>query len=490
MVYGLLTTLAFSLGALGRAHDIPVSALFRDEIEPDPTKLRWRYRVGVAAAVAALVGAVFLLTPDWRLSAIYVGATVAAFALLRLVAFGVMRLARALPRPRGVAWRLALGNIHRPGALTPAVVLSLGLGLSLLVTLTLIDLNIRRQISDAGGGPVPSFFFADIPSAERDAFKAFVGATSPGAEVAIVPMMRGRIVAINDVPADKLHPRTGSAFALEGDRGITTAPSVPEGSVLAAGTWWPADYAGPPLVSFDKELADGLGIHLGDRITVNVLGRNLTAAVASLRRIEWQKLGINFFMVFSPNTFAGAPHSELATATFPKGAGEAPELALLKAVANAYPTVTAVRVKDVLESIDHLVGQLALAIRGASSVAIAASVLVLAGALAAGRRARIYDNVVLKVLGATRARLLAALLIEYGLLGAATALFGVAAGSLARLFHRHPRHAVQLRHRLGLGVAGGAVRAGVDGDPRSPRDMAGARRKAGAPPEGDVRPRS
>ena len=314
------------------------------------------------------------------------------------------------------------------------MVLSLGLGLSLLVTLSLIDVNIRHQIADAGAGPVPSFFFADIPSAEHDAFKSFVQKTTPDADVAIVPMMRGRIVAINDVPAEKLHPKSGSAFALEGDRGITTADAVPDGSVLSSGAWWAKDYAGPPLVSFDKGLADGLGIHLGDRITVNVLGRNITASVASLRRIEWEKLGINFFMVFSPNTFSGAPHSELATATFPKGAGDAPELALLKAVAGAYPTVTAVRVKDVLETVNHLVGQLALAIRGASSVAIVASILVLAGALAAGRRARTYDSVVLKVLGATRVRLLGALLIEYGLLGAATALFGVTAGSLAAWF--------------------------------------------------------
>lgn len=430
-LYGLLTTLAFSLGALGRAHDIPVSALFRDQIEPDPSLLRARYRVAVAAAVLALVGTVFLFTPDWRLSAFYIGATVVAFVLLRLVAFGLMRLARGLPHARRMELRLALANIHRPGALTPSVVLSLGLGLALLVTLTLIDVNIRRQISDAGEGRVPSFFFADIPSADRAAFRSFVETHAPGAQVETVPMMRGRIVALRDVPADKLKPKAGSAFALEGDRGITIAEALPEGSTLAAGQWWPSGYGGPPLVSFDKQLADGLGIGLGDHVTVNVLGRNITATIASLRRIEWEKLGINFFMVFSPNTFAGAPFSELATASFPPGAGDAPEVALLKDVANAYPTVTAVRVKDVLETLNHLVEQLALAIRGASSVAIAASILVLAGALAAGRRARVYDAVVLKVLGATRGRLLAALLIEYGLLGAATALFGILAGSAA-----------------------------------------------------------
>ena len=433
-LYGLLTTLVFSLGALGRAHDIPVSALFRDQIEPDPTGVRWRYRAAVGVALAGLVGAVFLFTPDWRLSGIYIAATIVAFLLLRGVAFGLMRLARAAPHPARVEARLALANIHRPGALTPSVVLSLGLGLALLVTLTLIDVNIRRQISDAGAGAIPSFFFVDIPSRSRDEFKSFVETHAPGVTVASVPMMRGRIVALNDVPAERIKPKQGSAFALEGDRGITTADTLPDGSMLAAGTWWQPGYAGPPLVSFDKDLAKGLGLGLGDRVTVNVLGRNITATIANLRSIEWEKLGINFFMVFSPNTFAGAPHSELATATFPGGGGDAPEIALLKDVANAYPTVTTVRVKDLLETLNRLVGQLAVAIRGASGVTIAASILVLAGALAAGRRARVYDAVVLKVLGATRGRLLAALLMEYALLGAATALFGILAGGVAAWF--------------------------------------------------------
>lgn len=431
VAFGLLTTLAFSLGALGRAHDIPVSALFRDAVEPDATPLRPRYRVGLALAVAALVGSVFALTPDWRLSAIFVGAIAVAFVLLRLVAWAIMRLARMAPHPRGTALRLALANIHRPGALTPSVVLSLGLGLALLVTLTLIDSNIRRQITDAAAGPIPSFFFADIPSADRQAFAEFVVTRAPGVNVVAVPMMRGRIVAFNGTPAEQWKAKPGSAFALEGDRGVTTSEGVPDGSTLVDGDWWPKDYAGPPLVSFDADLASGLGLKRGDSVGVNVLGRTITARIANLRKIEWQKLGINFFMVFSPNSFAGAPHSELATATFPQGAGEGPEVALLKAVAEAYPTVTVVRVTDVLETLNRLVGQLATAVRGASGVAVAASVLVLAGALAAGRRARVYDAVVLKVLGATRRRLLAALVLEYAMLGAVTAVFGVLAGGLA-----------------------------------------------------------
>ena len=203
---------------------------------------------------------------------------------------------------------------------------------------------------------------------------------------------------------------------------------MPAGSTLAEGDWWPADYSGPPLVSMEADVAAGIGVGLGDSVTLNVMGRNITAKIANLRRVNWRSMGINFVFVFSPNTFAGAPHMFLATAAFPDGGGTERELALLQQVAQTFPTVTTIRVKDTLEAVARITDQLAFAIRGATSIALLAAILVLAGAIAAGQRARIYDAVVLKTLGATRWRLMQAYLIEYGLLGLATAIFGRAGG--------------------------------------------------------------
>jgi len=246
-----------------------------------------------------------------------------------------------------------------------------------------------------------------------------------------VPMMRGRLVALKGIPVAQIKADEQASWVLDGDRGITYAATPPEGSTVATGEWWPSDYRGKPLVSFDQKLAEGLGLRVGDEITVNVLGRNLTATIANLRRIEWRSLGINFVMVFSPNTFAGAPHTHLATVTFPGGSDPSTEAKILRATAQAYPTVTTVRVKEALEAANEVISQLVLAIRGASSIALISSLLVLAGALAAGHRARLYDAVVLKTLGATRAKLLTAYSLEYGALGLATAVFGLVAGSLA-----------------------------------------------------------
>jgi putative ABC transport system permease protein len=218
---------------------------------------------------------------------------------------------------------------------------------------------------------------------------------------------------------------------LQSDRGITYATDVPHGSKVVEGDWWTPDYRGPPLISFEKKIADGLKIKVGDPVVVNVLGRNIAAHVANLRSVHWENLGINFVLVFSPGTFAGAPHTQIATLTYPNGGSPAQEIELLKAASEAFPAVTAVRVKDAIEAVAGIVKNLVLAVRSASAVALIAAVLVLGGALAAGHRYRVYDAVVLKTLGATRMRLIGAYIIEYLLLGAATALFGVAAGSIA-----------------------------------------------------------
>jgi putative ABC transport system permease protein len=433
-VYGLMTAVVFALWPLGRAHDVPVAALFRDEVAPAPRWPRRRYVAAIGVAGAILTALAVTLSYDRRIAVMFVVAAAAVFVTLRLVAALVMALARRAPRARSTLLRLVIANIHRPGALTPTVVLSLGLGLALLVTLTLIDANLRRQFSQALPDHAPSFYFVDIQGAEAAHFEAFVRARAPDAKLEQVPMLRGRIVSARGVKAEDLRPPDNASWVLHSDRGITYGNEIPPGSRLVAGEWWPADYQGPPLVSFEAKIADALGLKIGDPVVINVLGRNITATIANLRSVDWQTLGINFVMVLTPNALRGAPHADIATLTYPGGATPAAELALLKAVADAFPGVTIVRVKEALDAVSKIVLNLTLGIRGASAVALLAAVLVLAGALATGHRHRVYDAVVLKTLGATRLRLTGSYALEYLLLGAATALFGVAAGSLAAAY--------------------------------------------------------
>jgi putative ABC transport system permease protein len=430
-LYGLLTATAFALWPLGRAHDAPVSALFRAEVAPERRAPRKRYVAATGAAVAALIALAVVAAYDRKIAAIFVVAAALVFAMLRLVALAVMFVARRMPRPRSTILRLAVTNIHRPGALTPTVVLSLGLGVALLVTVLEIDGNLRRQFTAALPEKAPSFFFLDIPTTDSERFDALVHAQAPQGKLERVPMLRGRIVGAGGIRAEDMKAAPSAQWVLQSDRGITYADEIPAGSRVVDGEWWRADYAGPPLVSLEKKIAEGLGLKVGDEITVNVLGRELTARIANLRALDWQSLGINFVLVFSPSTFRGAPVTHIATLTFPDGGTVAQETALLKTLETAMPGVTAVRVKDALDAIGTLVMNLVLAIRGASAITLVAAALVLSGALAAGHRHRVYDAVILKTLGATRRQLVAAYALEYLLIGLATAAVGVAAGSLA-----------------------------------------------------------
>jgi putative ABC transport system permease protein len=246
-------------------------------------------------------------------------------------------------------------------------------------------------------------------------------------------MLRGRVMALNGVDIRDVQVPPEGAWVLRGDRGITYSQDVPENSTLTEGNWWPADYDGEPLVSFAAEEGGELGLRIGDTITVNVLGRNITARIANFRQVQWESLGINFVMVFSPNTFAGAPHSWLATLADPEASAQ-DEARILNSITREFPSVTSVRVKDALDIVNTIVAQLALAIRAAAAVALIASVLVLAGALAAGNRARIHDAVVLKTLGATRRTLIRAFSLEYMIIGLATAIFALLAGGTAAWF--------------------------------------------------------
>jgi putative ABC transport system permease protein len=429
-VYGLLTALAFGLWPLGRVHDVPVAALFRETITGEGRRPRWGYLALMAVVIALLIAVAIGLAYDKRIAAVFVVASIAVFVVLRGVAAALMALARRLPRPGITMLRLAITNIYRPGALTPSVVLSLGLGLAVLVTITQIDGNLRQEFLAALPDRAPSFYFIDIPTNDADRFNTFLKQTLPQSTVEDVPMLRGRIVAARGVKAEDLNASADAEWVLQSDRGLTYTGEIPRGSKVVEGQWWGANYDGPPLVSIEKKIADGLGLKLGDPIVVNVLGRDITATIGNMRTVDWQSLGINFVLVFSPNAFKGAPHTHIATLTesHPNPAGDGK---VVKSVAQAFPMVTTVRVREALETIGAVVGNLVLAIRGASAVTLISAVLVLGGALAAGHRHRVYDAVILKTLGATRARLLGAYALEYLMIGFATAVFGVIAGSVA-----------------------------------------------------------
>ncbi|UFN50387.1 FtsX-like permease family protein [Roseomonas sp. OT10] len=426
-LYGLLTAVAFSLWPLGRALEIPGAALFRDAVQPAGARPRAALLGATGAAVGLLV-ALVVGTAEQPLFALWfcLGA-IATLGLFRMGAWGLQAVARRLRGVRHPALRLGLANLHRPGAPTALMLVSLGIGLTTLAAIALIEGNIRRQIGDQMPAAAPSFFFIDIQNDQAARFDSLTRGLPGVTEVARVPSLRARIVAVNGVPAEQVQSSEEAAWALRGDRGLTYAATPPEGTRIVQGEWWPTDYRGPPLVSIDDRLARGWKAGPGSTITVNVLGRDVELRVASTRDIEWRGLGLNFALIASPGLLEAAPHTHIATVR----SDAAREGAVLRAVGDAFPNVSGIRVRDAIEAVAELLSRIGAALTATAGLTLLAGVLVLAGAVAAGQGRRIRDAVVLKTVGATRAQIRAAWLVEFGLLGATAGIIAAAAGTLA-----------------------------------------------------------
>jgi putative ABC transport system permease protein len=422
---GLLTALTFAVWPLGRAREVPAGSLFRQAVVLPPA----RPRAGAIAATAgcglALVALCILTADDRAFGAWFVAGAIATLLLLRGAAAAVTALCRRLPRPRGPAVRLALGGLLRPGAPTTAVMMSLGAGLTVLVAVALIDAALRGQLDERLPERVPAFFFIDIQNEQVARFDTLVQAQPGVVDFRRVPALRGRIVAIKDVPVESAVVAPESAWAIRGDRALTYAAKPPEDTRITAGSWWPEDYAGPPLVSFDAGLARGFGVGLGDHLTVNVLGRDLVVEIASLREIEWRALPFDFALILSPGTLAGAPLTHIAAVY----ADASAEDRLERAVTDRFDNVTAIRTREALQAVQGLLERIGWGARAAALVTLTAGVLVLAGAVAADRRRRRYDTVLFKVLGAGRTRIAGIYALEYGLLGLVTAAVAAVLGT-------------------------------------------------------------
>jgi putative ABC transport system permease protein len=428
-LFGVLTTLLFSLWPLIRAGQVPAGALFRDNVDRAKSRLSLGSLAATSVLAIALAALAVASAHDRPLALWFITGAVVAFGLFRLAGAAAVLAARKIGRPRHPGLRLAVANLHRPGAPTSQIVLSLGIGLTMLVAVALVDGNLTNEVDSRLPEGAPAFFFIDIQPDQLAGFEEAVRAT-PGARFEQVPMLRGRITRLNGVPVEQAPIAPEAQWALRSDRGLTYAADLPSGSSLTAGAWWPAEYRGPPLVSFDAELARGMGLKVGDTLTVNLLGREITATIANLRSIDWRRLGINFTLVFAPGTLEGAPQTHLAAVWMPP----AEEETLVSIVTDRFPNISAIHVREALTTVERILDMINNAIRLTSLVILAAGILVLGGAMAAGHHRRVYDAVVLKVLGATRGVVATAFLIEHGLLGVLSALVACALGTLAAYF--------------------------------------------------------
>ena len=425
--YGALTMLAFSLWPLGRAARTRPGVLFRGAAAPASGWPPLAAIAGTVLAAAALAGIAVATAPRPGIALGFVLGAPAALAIFRAAAALVVILARRIRPRRLPALRLGLANLGRPGAPTVPVAMSLGTGLAVLVAIALVEGNLGAQISEQREDERPAFFFLDIQKHQIAPFERLVEETAGADYGRRVPMLRGRVVRIDGVPVREAAVAPGSEWVVQSDIGLSYAADPPPNAEITAGQWWAADYSGPPLVSLTEEVAHDFGLELGDTLSINVLGREFTAEVASFRQVDWTAFDINFVVIFSPGVLEGAPQTQLATAHATPEA----EPVLERAVTERFANITAISIRAIIEALDELMGRIGVAIQAVAGLTVAAGLLVLAGATAAGHERRVHDAVVFKVLGARRGDLLRAFLAEHILLGCAIAGLAIGIGTLA-----------------------------------------------------------
>jgi len=426
VLMGALTTFLCALWPLLAVRAVRPSLVLRAEVDAAPARGRRPWTVALPVA-AGLAGLTLWQAGSLKLGGIFLGAALAAVVTLLAVARGLVGAAWRLPRARWPAWRHGVGGLRRPGGHPARVVVALGAGVMLLVAVALLQDSLDAQIDHERRTEAPSFFFVDVQPDQREAFARVLSRAGGGVTPALTPIVRARLAAVNGerVTRDLVRRRVGEdregAFYYTREYALTWSAEPPPGNVLTRGRWWGPD-PGPPRISVEEAMAKQLGVDVGGRLTFDVQGVSVEAEVASLRKVDWQTLGTNFFVVFSPGALDGAPVTFVATArTAPAAEG-----AVADAVAAAFPNVTAIPVRDVLERVGAVLGDIAVAIRVMALFTVATGVVVMAGALTATRYQRLYESVVLRTLGATRGAVARAFAVEYGCLGAAAGLGGTA----------------------------------------------------------------
>lgn len=428
-LFGLLVALVFAAPPLLATRSVTAMALLRARVAP-PKGLWLKAALPVGLGLAAIVALALATAEERLLTALFLASAAAVLGLLALVGVGVRKLAARLPRTRGgLALRMGVAALDRPGAPTVALVTALGFGLAAFAAIASIQTSLDAYIEGTVPTKAPDYFVLDLPRDREEPFRTAVEEQAPGSDVRAVPSLRGAILAYG--PPDRmtwvsdLNEIPEGAWALRGERGLTYAAALPEGNVVTAGKWWPADYTGPPLVSVDEDLADALGLGIGDAIAISLLGVERQATIASLRRIEWDDMGFNFVLVFSPGAIDDAPHGLSASVALPPGQEGGP---LLRYLVQWFPTSSVIEIGGVLRQAREILSSLSVAILSAASVTVLAGLAVLLGAVAAARARETYDTVILRVLGASRAQLMGALVMRYAMLALLLGTIGLGIG--------------------------------------------------------------
>ena len=455
LALGLLSTLLFTLWPLLTIREVKPARIFRREIvsmvpttsqntrrwwntwrEVDRGKAITSIGIGLGLALLSMWQA-----GSWRVGAIFIAALTGAVLLLGLAARVLLRALTRWPRPDLLIFRQALGNVLRPGSQAVSITIAIGIGVMVVTTVSLVERSLLAQVGENRPTDAPTFFFIDIQPDQTEEFLRLMHQQTNDPAPRLTPLVRSRLASIKgqsiklealseaeeQKEKSEAKKEQRKKWYLTREYVLTFLQELPKDNQVVAGEWWkPGQSFTKPLISIEEEAAAQLGLMVGDTMEVDIQGVPVTGEVGSIRKVEWGNFSTNFYMIFSPGSLDGAPHTYVATVHV----SPSQEVALQQAVVTTFPNVTAINMGDMLDSFARVLDRLALAIRAVALFCVLSGCFVMAAALAATRYRRLYESVILKALGATRTVIAQSFAVEYALLGVLGGLLGTVLASV------------------------------------------------------------
>ena len=426
--YGILTAIVFSTWPLGKMINNNVSSLIRGTPSQKRVLPHFRYQLLCLLTLLILIFSFSIRSPQPMISVgVFCGIAVSLVSLV-IMARGIKIICSALVSSnifkRNLRIRLALSSISGPNSEVSLTMLSVGLGLIVLATIGQIDHNLRYNIDNDLKEKAPTFFLLDIQNSQLQNLEDLMLSSGGVSNFSSAPMMRGIISKINGIPAEDF---VGDHWAIRGDRGLTYSEYLPQNGKIIEGEWWAENYNGDPVISFAANEAKEMGLSIGDKITVNVLGRDIVGKITNFRDVNFASMQINFLMMFNPSALETAPHSHIATIY----SDDSSEAALLRKISKGYPNITAIPMRDTLTQVSETLSTIASITRLSSIITIIIGFVVLVGVSAATERKRSYEACLLKTLGASNSLILMSFTLRSAIVGAGAGIMAITVGNLS-----------------------------------------------------------
>lgn len=427
---GMITTILFCTFPLLRASKTKPLRLFRRNFEEELSlETLWERRIFSVIFVCIITAIVIWHAGSVKHGIIFILALGISGLLLNGFAALLIKGLRQLSSSVKMLRHYGLTNLHRPNNQTSSVVTCLGIGIMLVLTVRLVQMDMIAMLKENKEINPPNYFFIDIQSDQTETFTKTLDLIAPKAERTLTPLIRSKFYGIDGQLAKNWpykNRRKEEWFITRNFvTTITEGGDLPKDNLITDGVWWKKKDAMTPQISLEEDAAKRLGAKIGSQLTMDIQGIKITAPVTSIRKVNWRNMRTNFYMIFSTGALEGAPITYVATVNVSLHK----ELELQHALVSALPNITALSTRDIVNTIEDVVNKLKTLVDFMSVFTITAGLIILSGSIASTKYRRLKESAVLKILGAKRKKIVEILGVEYATVGVLASIIGVGMSS-------------------------------------------------------------